>query len=277
MSVLDQVRFEHKGFSHIKITAGTNTIHFDPIGDIQENDVVILTWNWPEKIKGTITALQKGTPCKIIAPQLLLPFLKEKSAPVVRKNWNNWLWSPNKNVVHPFLSTVQQYSYIENKQWPFSENIYRTIGAIKKPVAAAKQFYKKQMIPQSPPQISLLQWNNGTSLLHANLCFHQAQAQRNQLLIQDILTSNNISSIDWMVVGCDYDNTSKHESAVIEQLCTLTEKYPCNAIMLTDLLNSSRQNWGFPTKLLTPICDAILDKKKIPSFVFASHSSFLFK
>ena len=58
MSVLDQVRFEHKGFSHIKITAGTNTIHFDPIGDIQENDVVILTWNWPEKIKGTITALQ---------------------------------------------------------------------------------------------------------------------------------------------------------------------------------------------------------------------------
>ena len=43
MSVLNQVRFEHKGFSHIKITVGTNTIHFDPIEGIQENDIVIST------------------------------------------------------------------------------------------------------------------------------------------------------------------------------------------------------------------------------------------
>jgi hypothetical protein len=277
MSVLDQVRFEHKGFSHIKITVGTNTIHFDPVGDIQENDVVILTWNWPEKITGTVNALQRGVPCKIIAPQSLLPFLKEKAALDVQKNWNNWLWSPNKETVPLLLSSVKQYPYIENKQWPFSEKIYRTLGAIKKPVAAVKQFYKKKIIPQSSPQISLLQWNNGTSLLHANLCFHQAQAQCNQKLIQNILESNDISSVDWMVVGCDYDNSQRHENAIIQQICTLTEKYPCKAILLTDLLNTSRQNWGFPTKLLTPICDTILEKKKLSSFVFASHSSFLFK
>ena len=54
-----------------------------------------------------------------------------------------------------------------------------------------------------------------------------------------------ISKLDWIIVGCDYDTSNQNEQSIIEHVGILSDTYSCSVILLTDLLNLSRQQWGF--------------------------------
>ena len=273
------IRLEHNGHSHIKLSCNQHVLHFDPIKNIQPHDIVVLTWNWPEKIQMTIHAVQQNIPFTIIAHQTLIQHIQKKAGVEVNFFSKNWLQDTNgthtNKQIHRF-ATITQISYKENTTWPISEHFYRVFGFCKQPYKATKQFYTKQKIPHTPPQITLVELSDGKNLLHANLCFHSELAFEHRLLIEKTLEQKKITKLDWMIVGCDYDPSNQNEQSIIEHVGILAKTYACSAILITDLLNTSRQNWGFPTKLLTPLCDAIIERKHA-SFVFASYSSFRFE
>ena len=74
-----QLRLSHKGCAHIQAEWVGGNIHFDPNTPVEDGDIVVLLWNWPERLLSTAKTLQKGKDTAIDAGKKLGGQILEKS------------------------------------------------------------------------------------------------------------------------------------------------------------------------------------------------------
>ena len=246
-----QLRLSHKGSSHIQMEWNGKKFHFDPSHPVEDGEVVILLWNWPQRIQATVKSLRSGKRLIVIAPQVALDWLSQ---------YGTFEGYSNNCVISDIEFELTPYEPIP--PLTLSELANKVKGGIRNGITVAKQIYRKRGMPRFQPHICQVTFPNGSRLLHLNLSLHKYtsidwfSAQKNAL-----------PNINWAIVGCDY----RHDEAMLQ----LIHKLPIDKILLTDLIGDARRNVGMPVQLLTPIADKAITQN-LEVYVFAPHVSFRF-
>lgn len=249
-----RLRLEHEGMLSLRVRCAGRTLRFDPRYPPTDDDLVVLTWAWPEHLHATAAAFAAGACPHVLAPQPVLDWLVSQGAPADKLHSESL-------TVDGIGLRLQSYTPIP---WASSDEALRKArSAITRPDRALRRLALKRGLPASQPQIVLVDLPDGGRLAHLNLSLHQNTPQ-------DWLATllPQLRGVDWVLLGADYG-----EQAAIERLLPTLD---VGRIMLVDLLSQVRVALGMPTELLTPLCDRLRDQG-IDAYVFPSNVSLRFE
>ena len=252
-----KLRIEHQGFCHLWLSWLQGNIHFDPIKNIEDGDLIILLTSAPERICETAKAISVGKKPFVVAAQEILDWLRsfgEFEGHADQGTYNG--------------VTVSLTPYEEFPAWVWPESLERIRVGLRHPRRVIKKVLSKRSMPASMPRAAQLTFPSGAKLVHANLSLHRLQ-QESWLRAY----AQQCGSFDWFIAGVDY-----------KQISSFTQNlsfFDSPLIFVTDLLSDSRKELGLPTQWLTPVVDSLLDhfrekETKQLAFVFAPHASFRF-
>ena len=245
-----KLRLEHFGFSHLCMEWAGRTIHFNPISTVNNGDIAVLLWNWPEQLDGVVQSLQEGIEFSVVAPQEILDWLQQFGTV-------NGACSFSELGLQIVLE-----SYIPIPPMTVREGFRKIRSSVRNPLRAVHRLRQKDKLPTCEPQIAWVRFPSGVLFGHLHLSLHSGTPQGWRDGLQE-----KIKDSTWILVGCDYEECD----AFIEHLCSLSPKQ----VLLTDLIGDYRRKMGLPTKLLTPIADkAIL--KNLDVQVFATKVGYRF-
>ena len=252
-----KLRIEHKSFAHLWLSWQAGNIHFDPTDNIEDGDIIILLWTWPERICQTAQAISTGKNIVVVAAQEIL----------------DWLTSFGSFEGHADLytidgTTIRLTPYEAFPEWTWPEGLERVHVALRHPRSVLKKLYARRGLPHSMPRAAEISFPSGAKLVHLNLSLHRLQ-QKSWLKA----FSEQCGAISWIIAGIDH----KQKQAFVQNLSF----FNCPLILVTDLLSGSRRAIGLPTQWLTPIVDELLDifqdnNTNQQAFVFAPYASFRF-
>ena len=245
------LRLAHLGHSHIQLEWMLGRIHFDPVISPQDGDIVVLLWNWPDRLWATAQAIQKGVKIRVVACRKALVWLRQFGS--FESHLHTAKLDGIEISVHPYEG-VSAFS--------LRDNLRKVRAVIQKPLAVARRLRKKADLPDFAPHIAHLRFPSGAQFLHLNLSLHKATSASWK---NDIM--NRYEQVDWLLVGCDHE----HHDGLIEHL----KAFQAKKILLTDLIGDARREIGLPSHWLTPLVDQALEQE-LEVYVFAPHASYRF-
>ncbi len=234
MTVPWRQRLTHEGASALRLDLASGVcVRFDPLTPPVIPEVVIVTWNETERLKGTRTAILSGACPRVIGLPSLIEGLAQEG---------------EINGIAPPCEVrgirIEMEPYVPVPYVTRSEGIRKARSALKDPVRAARRLLDRRRLPQAPPAVVRLALPDGTTLVHMNGALHASQEGS---FFEDY--STRWSGADVLIVGCDYG----HEATVEEMAPWFAGKL----IVLADLFGDVRRSLGMPTVLLTPIADRL--------------------
>ena len=252
-----KLRIEHQGYCHLWLSWPQGNIHFDPVQNIETDDLVILLAPTPERICDTAKAISAGKKPVVVAAQEIIDWLR---------SFGDFQGYADTGTYQGITVSLTPYEPFPAWIWP--ESLERIRAGIRHPRSAIKKLLSKRSMPNSMPRVAQLTFPSGAKLVHANLSFHRLQ-QKNWLASY----TDRCGPIDWLIAGLDY----KQVDAFTQNLSF----FDSPLILVTDLLSDSRKEVGLPTQWLTPVVDSLLDTFRKNdtnqlAFVFAPHASFRF-
>ena len=252
-----KLRIEHQGYCHLWLSWAQGNIHFDPIKNIETEDLVILLAPDPSRINDTAQAISEGKKPVVVASQEIIDWLR---------SFGEFQGYADKGTYKDISISLTPYEPFPAWVWP--EGVERIRAGIRHPRSAFKKILAKHSMPKSMPRVAQLTFPSGAKLVHANLALHRLQQES---WFQSY--TQQCTSIDWLIAGVDH----KQISAFTQNLSF----FDSPLILVTDLLSDSRKEVGLPTQWLTPVVDSLLDNfrendTKQLAFVFAPHASFRF-
>ena len=252
-----KMRMEHKGYSHLWLSWSLGNIHFDPASSLNDGDIVILLWVWPERLVETAQAISAGKKLIVIASQEIIDWLQ-----------NFGSFDGYADHFHEQNLSIKLTPYEGFPSWTWPEGIERIRTAISHPLRVFKRLLRKHSMPNSMPRVAEVTFPSGVTLVHLNLSLHRLQ-QKSWLQSY----SQKCGEIDWLIAGIDQNQ----DDAFVENLSF----FQTDLILVTDLLSGSRKEVGLKTQWLTPIVDNLLDIFEASSsskkaYVFAPFASFRF-
>jgi hypothetical protein len=252
MTVPWRQRLTHEGASALRLDLASGIcLRFDPVQPPVIPEIVVLTWNEAERIRGVRTAVLSGACPRVVG----LPPLLEGLA---REGEINGIAPPCE--VRGIRIEMEPYTPV-----PFvtrSEGILKARSALKNPVRAARRLFDRSRLPPAPPAIVRLHLPDGTTLVHLNGSLHASQEGS---FFEEF--STRWAGADLVIVGCDYG----HETTVEE----MAPWFGGKLLILADLFGDVRRKLGMPTVLLTPIADR-LAARGVAVTVLASAASLRF-
>jgi len=249
-----RLRLQHEGMLSLRAQCAGRSLRFDPRYPPTDDDIVVLTWAWPEHLHASAAAFAAGCCPHVLAPPPVLDWLATHGAPAACLHAESL-------TINGIGLRLQTYAPIA---WATPDEALRKArSAITRPDRALRRLRLKQGLPTSQPQIVLVDLPDGGRLAHLNLSLHQNTPQDwlARLLPQ-------LQGVDWVLLGADYG-----EQPAIERILPTLD---VGRIMLVDLLSQVRAALGMPTELLTPLCDR-LRAQGLDAYVFPSNVSLRFE
>ena len=229
-----QLRLEHCGFSHVRMDWVNGTVHFSPIRAVGGDDVVVLLGGWPEQLSGVLEHLENKRYCHVVAPRVLLDWLKEQGWPL-EKLHDRW-------ELDGFIVELETYSPIP---WlTLGEAVRKGLSSFRNPIAPLVRLRAHLQSPVVKPQMAWVTFPSGKQLAHLNCSIHkrQSSAWLNSLV-------ERASQQTWVLVGADYE---EYETC-FEAMSQIQAEH----VLLTDLVGDYRRQAGLPSSLLTPLADRV--------------------
>ncbi|MBN1337052.1 MAG: hypothetical protein JXB39_13925 [Deltaproteobacteria bacterium] len=253
MNVHWRQRLTHEGASSIRLDLASGLrVRFDPLQPPVVPDVVILTWNEAERIKGVRTAILSGASPRVVGLPTLLQGL-------AREGEIQGIGAPCEvRGIRIEMAPYEPVSYVTRH-----EGMQKARSALKDPFRAARRLLDRARLPPSKPAITRLSLPDGTTLVHLNGALHASQEGS---FLEEY--ARRWSGADLVIVGCDYG----HEATVEES----APWFEGRLLVLADLFGDVRRSLGMPTVLLTPIADR-LTARGVPVAVLASGASLRFE
>jgi hypothetical protein len=245
-----KLRLFHHGFAHISLSWAGRDIHFCPIAAIQENDIAIVLWNWPEHLKGCIQTLKQGNTLHVVAPQAILDYLSQFGNVVGSTSYSQ------------DGLEIKLESFCPIPPWSGSGGVERIRAGIKRPDRALRRLKQKLSNPECEPHLAEITFPSGARFVHLNTALHKfTDAQWLGEL------TKKMGNPDWTLSGVDVG----HSDSWMDNIVHFTQ----GNILLCDILGDFRTKNGLKHPLLTPIVDLALSKD-MDCFVFATQASFRF-
>lgn len=249
-----RLRIEHEGQLSLRLERPGGTLRFDPCGPVDDGDVVVLTWAWPEHLMAAADALAAGRRPLVVAPAPVRAWLAARGAPAS--------CLPEGPVEVGGLR-IQQWPYTPIPWVTPPEAIHKLRSAVLRPDRAFRRLRTRAGLPRSAPQISRVDLPDGAHLLHLNLALHGGTDPG---WLAEVATRHG--GARWLLLGCDFHE----DQAVFEQVA----RFSAAQVLLVDLLGDVRRELGMPTGLLTPLCDRLRDAG-VDAYVLASRVSYRFE
>ncbi len=240
-----RLRIEHEGAMSLRLDRRGRPIRIDPNTPPGPNEVVILTGVWPEHLDATREAVRSGSRPTVVAPEPVL----------------QWLSTEGELDGHPLGAsldglTIEQRPYTPIPYVTPKEAIYKVQSALLRPDRAARRLLRRAELPKAPPVVTRITLGDGATLVHAALSIHSTTPDD----WFDRLATD-WAAPEWLILGVDHG----HGAAVVSRVGRLAAKH----ILVTDFLSEMRRRLGFPTELLTPVRDRMVEAG-LPADVFVS-------
>lgn len=237
MSFPWRLRLTHQGHSAVTVEWAGRTFRFDPHSAPGPDDQIILTWHECERAEGTLSAIRAGANPRVIAVPALRMWLHEAGDCLDA--------TPGGKVDKDVLVEAMEYQPI-----PYAtpvEFARKTKAALLNPLMAARRLKGRVGLPEANPMVVQITFPDGGRLLHLNCALHQDTPS-------DWLDKavQRFKGADWVVVGVDFGE----DDAVLQRIARFEAKH----LLVTDLVNDTRQAIGLPTNILTPTVDALCDQ-----------------
>ncbi len=252
-----KLRLSHEGRAAIRVERPGRCLRFDPFDGpdatpLLDDDIVILTWTWPEHRDAVAARVLAGArPTVVAEPELLA-------------------WLANKGPVDAHRSPApldgMQIETLPYTPIPYAtpiEAVRKAGAALSRPVRAAGRLLSKVGGPRAAPVIVQVTFPNGERLLHLNLSLHSSTPAA---WLDD--AAARFAGAETVIVGVDYEE----DEAVLRQL----PRFAPGRVLFTDLLGETRRAVGLPTGLLTPACDEAINRG-MDAYLFVSGAGMRFE
>jgi len=246
-----KMRLSHHGFAHLQLDWRGQILHFDPVYPPNDDEIVVLTWNWMSRLKGVVAAIQAGRRLHVVAPPEALDWLSRYGA------FEGYVLDAQLNGV-----SISLFPYAPLSSGEAHGDWSRLKSVVKRPQRAIGRLWERFEAPDFSPMIAHLEFPSGARLLHMNLSINE--------LTEIVWIKKMIEKFrgcDWLISGCDY----QHDGAIIRHLPDFAPKH----LLLADLIGDFRKGMGLPTQILTPVVDK-LSNKGLSAHVFVSQASYRF-
>jgi len=245
-----KLRLEHFGFSHIQMEWEKGSIHFNPTHSIEDGDIAVVLWNWPEQLKGVKESVQQGKKCRVIAPQQILDWLAQFGE----------VNGGDSCSVAGLDIEIESYQPIP--PLTLREGLRKVKATARNPFRSIERLREKDLMPSCAPHIAWIRFPSGVLFGHLHLSLHSKTPADWWSRIQP-----KAKNATWLLVGCDYH--------MDEDLLQYLSSFSDQQILLTDLIGDYRRKMGMPTQLLTPIADQAIIKN-LDVQVFATKVGYRF-
>jgi hypothetical protein len=247
-----RLRIEHEGRNALRLERPGRTLRFDPLVPPRPDDIVALSWNWPEHLEGTARAVEAGERPTVLAHEHTLAWLSERG-PI------DGLLAP----VEVDGLRLEQLPYTPIPWATPTEALHKAASALRRPDRAVRRLLRKRGLPDVAPVITHVRFPDGAGLLHLNLSLHRDTPAA---WLDEVVA--RFGSPEWLIVGVDHG----HGDAVLELLPRLGARF----VILTDLLAETRRELGLPVELLTPLGDRAT-ARGLDAYIFVSGAGLRFE
>jgi hypothetical protein len=226
-----RLRLEHEGAASIRLERRGRRVRFDPVGEPDADDIVLLTRTWPEHLDATARAVAAGTRPTVVAEPEVLSWLARKGeldahrAPVTLDGVQ-----------------VETLAYTPIPYAAGAEAVRKVRSAVLRPDRALRRVARVARMPKADPVVVQLTFPDGARLLHLNLALHAGTPPG---WLDE--AAARFGGADWIVCGIDYG----HDDEMLARI----RRFGDGRVLFTDLINETRQAVGLPVNLLTPACD----------------------
>lgn len=232
-----RLRLTHEGHSAIRVEWPGATIRFDPFEGVEAADRCILTWHECERAEGIVRAIRGGAEPHVVAtPDLRM--------------WLHTLGEVHDQSPGGKLDKQVLVEALEYEPIPYAtptEFVRKAKAGLSNPLVAARRLRRRFGLPEARPIVVRLTFPDGATLLHLNCSLHEDTDA--EWLAR---ATQRFGGADWVICGVDYE---AHD-AVPE----LVGRFEPKALLMTDLVNDTRAELGLPTRILTPLVDALKDR-----------------
>ena len=131
------------------------------------------------------------------------------------------------------------------------------------PAKAMRQLAGQIRLPESPPQIVEILFEDGSRLLHLDLSLHRETPS--EWLDQVV---SQFAEPEWLLVG--------QPMGEADALLQLLPRFKPRRVLVAELLNTERRRLGLPVELVTLTRDRLLSAG-LEAHVFAPQASYRFE
>ena len=249
------LRIQHEGFLSLRLERPGRTLRFDPCEPIEDGDIVVLTWTFPEQVDVTRKAVSDGTRPTVVATRAVL----------------DWLGKRGEVDGHDLSAGPVSIDGLRLEAFPYTPIPYanrpeavRKVGsALRNPGRAIGRLARHLDEARTTPLAIEVDLGDSGRLLHLNLALHSGTPAP---WLADMQA--RARGLRWLLAGVDYDE----EPAFLEALVGFQAEH----VLVTDLVGEIRRKIGLPTRLLTPLVDQA-QVRGLPAAVLATRSSFRYE
>ena len=240
-----RLRLIHGGGGHIKIERKGRWVQIDPVERPETDAIVVLTSAVAERVQATWASAKAGVKPTVLAADALLNWVQE-AGPVQA------LGTPA--LVDGLRITTLPYQALRTPPWELLR-----MG----PAKAMRQLAGQIRLPESPPQIVEILFEDGSRLLHLDLSIHRETPS--EWLDQVV---SQFAEPEWLLVG--------QPMGEADALVQVLPRFKPRRVLVAELLNTERRRLGLPVELVTITRDRLLNAG-LEAHVFAPQASYRFE
>lgn len=249
------LRIQHEGFLSLRLERPGRTLRFDPCEPVEDGDIVVLTWTFPEQVDATRQAVSDGLRPTVLATRPILDWLAKRGA----VDGHDLSAGP----VSIDGMRLQAFPYTPIPYANRPEAVRKVGSALRNPGRAIGRLARHLDEARTTPVAVEVDLGDSGRLLHLNLALHGGTPAAWLSEMQE-----RAHGLRWLLAGVDYDE----EAAFVEALVG----FPAEHVLVADLVSEIRRKIGLPTRLLTPLVDQV-QGRGLPAAVLATRSSFRFE
>ncbi len=247
-----RLRLAHEGMLSLRLEREGRFVRFDPQYAPGGDDIVILTWNWPEHLDATARAVVAGGHPTVVA-----------SAEVLE-----WLGERGDLEAHPLGSgqtvnvdgvTIEAFPYTPIPYATPAEAVRKVQAGVMSPGKAVRRLVKRARAPKAEPLIVKLTLEDGTTIVHLNHALHSGT---DEAWLERAVAE--LGGADYLIAGVDFE---EHEAFL-----SLIGRFAPKLLLVTTLAGEVRRGVGMPVRLLTPLVDQ-LSAAGLNAYVFPGQST----
>lgn len=252
-----RLRLAHEGQLSLRLEREGRFVRFDPMYAPGTDDIVLLTWNWPEHLDGTALAVQAGARPTVLGSPEVLDWLGSKGEVEA-------LTGPPEGFTHVVDGVeIEAFAYTPIPYATPGEAVRKVQAGMLRPGTAVRRLVKRARAPKAAPLVFKLTFADGSTLVHLNHALHSGTpAAWLERAVAEL------GGADWLVAGVDFE---EHEAFV-----DLIGRFAPKMLLVTTLAGEVRRSVGMPVRLLTPLVDA-LAVQGVNAYVFPSQATLRFE
>lgn len=245
------LRLVHTGCAGLRLELPDLTVAIDPASDPGPVDLILLTWNERERLRGTREAVRAGRRPRVAAQPAILDWLAAQGA-----------LEALDLAGAPAGLAIEARSYQPVPYATPAEGLRKLRSAVLDPVRALDRLAARTRLPSCPPVALRLTLPDGRSLVHLNCALHRWTPAR---WLEE--TAEAWADAEWVLASWDYDEGPPFEERIVA--------FSGRHLVLTDLVGEVRRDLGLPVETRSMLMDRLSDRG-LAVRMLAAHTSLRF-